>query len=94
VVVVLGVGSFVVLLALVLWLSTPRPYRGFASERDLGADAEIEEHDIEMMIEARNALRRRRGLPEIGDDLVAQLRGGGEDLGGDVARGVGPRQPS
>lgn len=68
------VGSFVVLLVLVLWLSTPRPYRGFASERDLGADAEIEDHDIEMMIEARNAIRRRRGLPEIGDDLVAQLR--------------------
>jgi hypothetical protein len=72
--VLVGVGTFVALLALVLWLSSPRPYRGFASERDLGADAEIEEHDIEMMIEARNAIRRRRGLPEIGDDLVAELR--------------------
>ena len=89
-----GVGTFVVLLIVVLALSTPRPYRGFASERDPGADAEIEEHDIEMMIEARNAIRRRRGLPEIGDDLVAQLRRGGEDLGGDVSRGVGPREPS
>jgi len=73
-VVVLGVGTFVVLLALVLWLSQPRPYRGFASERDLGAEAEIEESDIAMMLEARNAIRRRRGLPEIGDDLVAELR--------------------
>jgi hypothetical protein len=91
-VVVLGVGSFVVLLALVLWLSTPRPYRGFAPERDPGADAEIEEHDIAMMIEARNAIRRRRGLPEIGDDLVAELRRGGEDLGGDVVGRGGPRE--
>ena len=72
--VVLGVGTFVVLLALVLWLSTPRPYRGFASERDPGAEAEIEATDIEQMIEARNAIRRRRGLPEIGDEPVAQLR--------------------
>jgi hypothetical protein len=93
-VVVLGVGTFVVLLALVLWLSTPRPYRGFAPERDLGAQAEIEDEDIAMMIEARNAIRRRRGRPEIGDDLVAELRGGGEDLGGDVAGRVGPRQPT
>ena len=92
--VVLGVGTFVVLLALVLWLSTPRPYRGFAPERDLGAQAEIEDEDIAMMIEARNAIRRRRGLPEIGDDLVAELRGGGEDLGGDVVRRAGPRQPT
>ncbi len=90
--VVLGVGTFVVLLALVLWLSTPRPHRGLASERDLGADAEIEAHDIEMMIEARNAIRRRRGLPEIGDDLVAELRRGGEDLGRDVRSGGGPGQ--
>jgi hypothetical protein len=90
-VVVLGVGTFVVLLALVLWLSTPRPYRGFASERDLGAEAEIEEHDIEMMIEARNAIRRRRGRPEIGEELAEQLRSGGRyDLGGDVPRRVGP----
>jgi hypothetical protein len=90
-VVVLGVGTFVVLLALVLWLSAPRPYRGFAPEQDLGAQAEIEESDIEMMIEARNAIRRRRGLPEIGDELAEQLRGGGsQDFGRDVPRRVGP----
>ncbi len=92
--VVLGVGTFVVLLALVLWLSTPRPYRGLGPERDYAAQAEIEESDIEMMIEARNRIRRRRGRPEIGDDLVAELRGGGEHLGGDVGGRVGPRQPS
>ncbi len=92
---VVGVGSFVVLLALVLALSKPRPYRGFASERDLGAEAEIEESDIEQMIEARNRIRRRRGRPEIGDELAEQLRrGGGEHLGGDVGGRVGPRQPS
>jgi len=72
--VLVGLGTFVVLLVVVLALSKPRPYRGFASERDHGAEAEIEESDIAMMIEARNAIRRRRGLPEIGDDLAAELR--------------------
>ena len=36
------------------------------------AQAEVEDTDIEQMIEARNDIRRRRGLPEIGDDLVAR----------------------
>ena len=38
------------------------------------AQAEIEAVDIDQMIEARNALRRRRGLPEIGDDLEREIR--------------------
>jgi hypothetical protein len=30
------------------------------------------------MIEARNAIRRRRGLPELGDELAERLRRGPE----------------
>jgi hypothetical protein len=40
---------------------------------DYGAQAEIEEHDIDQMIEARNDLRRRSGRPEIGDELAAGM---------------------
>jgi hypothetical protein len=77
----IGCGSFVVLLALVLALSRPRPHQRFGDaadrtsrERSLAAQADVEDNDIEQMIEARNAMRRRRGLPELGDELAAQLR--------------------
>src|SRR3954463_2416613 len=43
------------------------------SPRDHGADAEIEDHDIDQMIEARNERRRRLGKPEIGDERAAAL---------------------
>jgi hypothetical protein len=36
------------------------------------AEAEIEAHDIEEMIEARNERRRLAGRPEIGDDLARE----------------------
>jgi hypothetical protein len=42
--------------------------------RDHGAEAWIEDHDIDQMIEARNERRRRRGVPEIGDELERDLR--------------------
>jgi hypothetical protein len=73
-VVVIGVGSFVVLLVLVLALSQPRPHERFGAERSYAVEAEVEATDIDMMIAARNEIRRRRGLPEIGDDLVEELR--------------------
>jgi hypothetical protein len=79
--VLIGCGSFVVLLALVMSLSRPRPHQRFgdaadraARERGYAAQADVEDDDIEQMIEARNAIRRRRGLPELGDELAAQLR--------------------
>ena len=72
--VLVGLGSFVVLLVVVLALSQPQPRRRFDPDRAYEAQAEVEATDIEQMIEARNAIRRRRGLPEIGDDLAAQLR--------------------
>ncbi len=54
----------------------PRSISGMA-EREAAAAAqfEIEEHDIEEMIEARNALRARIGRPPIGDELADEVRG-------------------
>jgi hypothetical protein len=80
-IVLIGGGSFVVLLVLVMALARPHPRQRFgeaadrsARERSLAAQADVEDDDIEQMIEARNAIRRRRGLPELGDELAAQLR--------------------
>ena len=64
-----------VLVVLIAFMAKPAQPRLLAgqSPRDHAAEAEIEEHDIDEMIEARNERRRRLGLPEIGDDLVADL---------------------
>jgi hypothetical protein len=72
--VLIGGGSFVVLLVLVMALARPRPHERLGAERSHAAEAEVEESDIDQMIEARNAIRRRRGLPEVGDELVEELR--------------------
>jgi hypothetical protein len=72
--VAIGVGSLVLLLILVLVLAEPRPHERLGAERSYAAEAEVEESDIEQMLEARNEIRRRRGLPEIGDELVEELR--------------------
>ena len=61
-----------VMIALMAKPSKPRLLVG-QSPHDPGADAEIEDHDIDQMIEARNERSRRLGKPEIGDDLAAQL---------------------
>jgi hypothetical protein len=54
----------------------PRSISGMAErENAAAAQFEIEEHDIEEMIEARNALRARIGRPPIGDDLAEEVRG-------------------
>jgi hypothetical protein len=50
----------------------PKPQRR-RHGRDYGAMAEVEENDIGQMIEGINERRRRRGSPEIGDDLAAEL---------------------
>lgn len=77
----IGLGSFGILLVMVTSLARSRPHeryheRASTVERALAAQAEIEDADIDQMIEARNDIRRRRGLPEIGDDLVADLQRG------------------
>ena len=43
-------------------------------EAAIRVQAEIEEHDIEQMIEGRDALRRRLGKPSIGDVLADEVR--------------------
>ena len=48
---------------------------GHGRARERGrAQFEIEEHDIEEMIAARNALRARIGKPPIGDELADEAR--------------------
>jgi hypothetical protein len=61
--------------ALILGIWSPRTGRQIVggSLRSDEAEAEIEAHDIDQMIEARNDLRRRAGRPEIGDELAADL---------------------
>jgi hypothetical protein len=77
-VVLVGLVSFVVLFGVVAMLWKPRPHERLGAERSYAAQAEVEENDIAQMIEARNAIRRRRGLPEIGDELAELLTRSGE----------------
>ena len=69
------VGIFVVF---ILLLGLYHPRQGVqivgGSLRNPAADAEIEAGDIEQMIEAQNEIRRRRGAPEISDELAEQLK--------------------
>jgi hypothetical protein len=72
--VVIGLGSLALIVLIVIVLSgPPKPHERLGSERSYAAEAEVEEQDIAQMLEARNRIRRRRGLPEIGDELVAEL---------------------
>jgi hypothetical protein len=63
----------VVMIACMSKPSQPRLLVG-QSPRDHAAEADIEDHDIDEMIEARNEIRRRLGKPEIGDELEESLR--------------------
>jgi hypothetical protein len=69
------VGIFVVFIVL---LGVYHPRQGGQivgrSLRNPAADAEIEAVDIDQMIEAQNEMRRRRGAPDIGDELAEQLK--------------------
>jgi hypothetical protein len=48
----------------------PRSISGVAErEAAMAAQADVEEHDIDEMIEARNALRARIGRPPLGEEL-------------------------
>ena len=63
-----------VLIIVLAGLFHPRSGRAIVggSLRDHEAEAEIEEHDIDEMIEARNERRRRLGKPDIGDELARE----------------------
>ena len=71
-----GIFVFLLLFILALGMWHPRSGRDIVgrSLRSEGADAEIEAADIDQMIDAQNALRRKRGAPEIGDELAYHLR--------------------
>jgi hypothetical protein len=71
-----GIFLFLILFVLALGMWHPRSGRDIVgrSLRSDAADAEIEATDIDQMIEAQNALRRKRGAPEIGDELAYHAR--------------------
>jgi hypothetical protein len=79
--IVLGVLAILMVLV-VAWgkgpYSRPRQARSLSGraerERAAAAQFEVEEHDIEEMIAARNALRARIGKPPIGDELADRAR--------------------
>lgn len=71
------IGLLVVLLVVMIatMARAPQPrLRVGQSPRDHDAEADIEDHDIDQMIEARNERRRRLGKPEIGDELESAVR--------------------
>ena len=65
-----------ILVVMIMFMATPsQPKLRFGENpRDHGAEAAIEDSDIEQMIEARSERRRRLGKPDIGDELEAQLQ--------------------
>lgn len=77
-----GMTLFLILFAVALGLWHPRSGNQIVgrSLRNEEAEAEIEAHDIDEMIDARNARRRARGLPEISDELAEQARRPGESI--------------
>ena len=83
--IVIGVALVVMVLALTVGRGPggrrpPRSVSGMAEREHAAATQfEVEEHDIEEMIEARNALRRRIGKPPIGDELAEEARGNRSD---------------
>jgi hypothetical protein len=68
--------AFFLVFVVLLGMYHPRQANAIVgrSLRNPAADAEIEANDIEMMIEAQNEMRRRRGAPDIGDELAEQLK--------------------
>ena len=66
----------IVLLVMIVYMATPaQPRLRFGENpRDHAAEAWIEDHDIDEMIEARNERRQRRGVPSIGEDLERELQ--------------------
>jgi hypothetical protein len=76
VVVTAGFVGFFVLFVLILGAYHPKAGSQIVGKmaRDGSADAEIEAVDIDQMIEAQNEMRRRRGAPDIGDELAEQLK--------------------
>lgn len=75
-----GMTVFLLLFVIALGLWHPRSGQSIVgrSLRNDEAEAEIEAHDIDEMLDARNARRRAAGKPEIADELAEQVRRPGE----------------
>ena len=73
-----GLVAFLVLFALALGAWHPKPGSRIVgnSLRDEGAEAEIEAHDIDQMLDSINDLRRRTGRRDIGEELADEAMRG------------------
>jgi hypothetical protein len=84
--IVIGVSLVVMVLVLTVGRQPggrPRAARSISgmAERETAARSqfEVEEHDIEEMLAARNALRARIGKPPLSDELADEVRRGQSD---------------
>ena len=60
---------------------SPRDYLDWQPTRSPEAEMENEIDDVEQMIEAQNAMKRRRGVPEISEEeMEARTRADAEEL--------------
>jgi hypothetical protein len=79
-------GLMAVLVVMVLLLGlfsqrSPREYLDWKPTRSPELEAESEIDDVEQMIEAQNAMKRRRGVPEISEEeMEARTRTDAEEL--------------
>jgi len=73
-----GLVAFFLLFALALGVWHPKTGRQIVgrSLRDHEAEAEIEEHDIDQMLDSLNELRRRTGHRDIGEELADEAMRG------------------
>ena len=60
---------------------SPREFLDWKPTRSPGLEAENEIDDVEQMIEAQNAMKRRRGAPEITEEeMQARTRADAEEM--------------
>jgi hypothetical protein len=79
-----GLLAFFVVAVLLLGVfsqRTPREYLDWKPARSPEVEAENDIEDVEQMIEAQNAMRRRRGAPEISaEEIEDRTRADAEEL--------------
>jgi hypothetical protein len=83
-VVVGGLLAFLVVMVLLLGVfskRSPREFLDWKPTRSPELEAENEIDDVAQMLEAQNAIRRRRGAPEISaEEIEARTRADAEEL--------------
>jgi uncharacterized protein YkwD len=74
IIVLAGVGVVVAALVLIarLYPGTGADLLDWRPSRSYEAQAELEMEDVQQMIDAQNAYRRKRGMPELTEDDVRQ----------------------